>query len=77
MKFSKSCPRIRIGVYKVFYKGSINTDWVGKISPQYNFYFMIFSTFVSITASDPGLWIMLVMSSNSRIKVILDQEDYK
>ena len=33
------------------------------------------STVVSIIASDPEFWISLVTSRNSRIQVILDQED--
>ena len=33
------------------------------------------STVVSSTASNPEVWIRLVTSSNSRIQVMLDQED--
>ena len=48
----------------------------GSISPQYHVVFDdMFSTVMSITATDPEVWIRLVTSSNSRIQVMLDQED--
>ena len=48
----------------------------GSISPQYHVVFdEMFSTVMSNTATDPEVWIRLVTSRNSRIKVMLDQED--
>ena len=48
----------------------------GSISPQYHVVFDdMFSTVMSITATDPEVWISLVTSRNSRIQVMLDQED--
>ena len=48
----------------------------GSISPQFHVVFDdMFSTMMSITAADPEVWIRLVTSRNSRIKVMLDQED--
>ena len=48
----------------------------GTISPQYNVVFDdMFSTVMSSTAADPEIWIRLVTSRNSRIQVMLDQED--
>ena len=35
----------------------------------------MFSTVMSSTAADPEVWIRLVTSRNSRIQVMLDQED--
>ena len=35
----------------------------------------MFSTVMSSTAADPKVWIRLITSRNSRIQVILDQED--
>ena len=47
----------------------------GSISPQYHVVFDdIFSTVVS-TAIDKEIWISMVTSRNSRIQVMLDQED--
>ena len=46
------------------------------ISPQYHVVFDdIFSTLVSSTAAYPEIWIRLVTSRNSRIQVMLDQDD--
>ena len=48
----------------------------GSISPQYHVVFDdMFSTVMSSTAAYPEVWIRLVTSRNSRIQVILDQED--
>ena len=48
----------------------------GSISPQYHVLFDdMFSTVMSSTAADPDVWIRLVTSRNSRIQVMLDQED--
>ena len=35
----------------------------------------MFSTVISSTAADPEVWIRLVTSGNSRIQVMLDQDD--
>ena len=49
----------------------------GSISPQYHVVFDdMFSTVMSSTDADTELWISLVTSRNSRIQVMLDQEDY-
>ena len=48
----------------------------GSISPQYHVLFEdMLSTVVISVAADPEVLIRLVTSSNSRIQVILDQED--
>ena len=48
----------------------------GSISPQFHGVFDdMFSTVMSSTAADPEVWIRLVTSRNSRIQVMLDQED--
>ena len=48
----------------------------GSISPQYHVVFDdMFSTVMASTAKDPEVWIRLVTSRNSRIQVMLDQED--
>ena len=48
----------------------------GSISPQYHVVFDdMFYTVMSSTASYPEVCIRLVTSSNSRIQVMLDQED--
>ena len=48
----------------------------GSISPQYHVLFDdIFSTVMISTAADPEFWISLVTSRNSRIQVMIDQED--
>ena len=48
----------------------------GSISPQYHVLFdNILSTVASITAADPEVWIRLATSRNSRIQVMLDQDD--
>ena len=48
----------------------------GSILPHYHvvFYNLLY-TVVSSTASYPEVWIRLVISRNSRIQVMLDQED--
>ena len=75
-------PRSRRGVNMGFIK--INSTQVGlvlnllkvSISAQYHILFDdTLSTAVSIKAVDPEVWIRLVTSRNSRINVILDQED--
>ena len=35
----------------------------------------MFSTVISITSADPEVWMRLVTSSNSKIQVVLYQED--
>ena len=48
----------------------------GSISPQFHVVFNdMFSTVMISTAADPEVWIRLVTSRNSRIQVMLDQED--
>ena len=48
----------------------------GSILPQYHFIFDdIFSTVMSITDTDSEVYIRLFISRNSRMKVMLDQED--
>ena len=48
----------------------------GSISPQYHVIFDdMFSTVMISTAADPEVCRRLVTSRNSRIRVILDQED--
>ena len=48
----------------------------GSISPQFHVVFDdMFSNVMSSTAADPEVWIRLVTSRNSRIQVMLDQED--
>ena len=48
----------------------------GSISPQFHVVFDdMFATVMSSTAADPEVWIRLVTSRNSRIQVMLDQED--
>ena len=48
----------------------------GSISPHFHVVFDdMFSTVMSSTAGDPEVWIRLVTSRNSRIQVMLDQED--
>ena len=48
----------------------------GSISPQYHVVFDdMFSTVMISTDADPEVWIRLVTSRNSRIQVMLDQEE--
>ena len=48
----------------------------GSISSQYHVVFDdMLSTVMSSTAADPEVWIKLVTSRNSRVQVMLDQED--
>ena len=48
----------------------------GLISPQCHVVFDdMFSIVMSSTSADPEVWIRLVTSRNSRIQVMLDQED--
>ena len=48
----------------------------GSISPHYHVVFDdMFSTVMSSTAADPEIWIRLVASRNSKIQVMLEQED--
>ena len=48
----------------------------GSISPQYHVEFDdMLSTLASSTAADPGVWIRLITSRNSKIQFMLDQED--
>ena len=48
----------------------------GSISPQYHVVFneILYTVMIS-PAADPEVWIRLFTSSNSRIQVVLDQED--
>ena len=56
--------------------GLVLNLFTGSISPQYHVVFdCMFSTVMSSKAADPEVWIMLVTSRNSRIQVMLDQED--
>ena len=49
----------------------------GSISPQYHGVFgYMLPTVVSSTATDTEVWVRLVTSMNSRIQVMLYQEDY-
>ena len=49
----------------------------GSISPHYHIVFDdMFSTVMSSIAAYPEIWIRLVTSNKSRIRVILYQEDY-
>ena len=75
-------PRIRRGVNMGFSKmhstqvGLVLNLLTGSISPQYHVVFDdIFSTVMSSTAADTEVWIRLVTSRNSRIQVMLYQED--
>ena len=48
----------------------------GSISPQYHVVFYdMFSTVTSSTATDPEIWIRLVTPRNSKIQVMVYQED--
>ena len=48
----------------------------GSISPQYHVVFdAMFSTVVSSKDTDTEVWIRMVTPRNSRIQVMLDQED--
>ena len=50
--------------------------FAGSISPQYHVVFDdMFSTVIISTAADPEVWIRMVTSRNSRIQVMLYQED--
>ena len=82
MKIPKFSPRSRRGVNIGF--GKMHSTQVvlvinlltGSISPQFHVVFDdMFSTVMSITSADPVIWIRLVTSRNSRIQVMLDQED--
>ena len=83
VKIIKWAPRSQRGVNMGFRKmhstqvGLVINLLTGSISQQYHVIFDdMFSTVMSSTAADPELWIRLVISRNSRIKVMLDQEDY-
>ena len=82
VKITKWDPRSRIGLNMCF--RNMHSTQVGlvlnlltvSISPQYHVVFDdIFSTVMNNTAADPEVWIRLVTSRNSRIQVMLDQED--
>ena len=82
VKIPKWAPRSRRGVNMGFIKmhstqvGLVLNLLTGSISPQYHVVFDdMFSTVMSSTAADPEVWIRLVTSRNSRIQVMLDQED--
>ena len=75
-------PRSRRGVNMGFSKmhstqvGLVLNLLTGSISPQYHVVFDdMLSTVRSSTATDPEFWISLVTSRNSRIQVMIDQED--
>ena len=61
---------------------STQVGWVlnlltGSISPQYHVAFdYMFSTVMISTSVDIEVWIRLLISRNSRIQVMLDQEYY-
>ena len=56
--------------------GLVITLITSSIPPQYYVVFDdILSTVTSSTAADPEIWIRLVTTRNSRIQVMLDQED--
>ena len=82
VKIPKWDPRSRIGVNMGFSKihlthvGLVLSLFTSSIPQQYHVIFDdMFSTVVSSTAEDPEVWIRLVTSRNSRIQVMLDQED--
>ena len=82
VKIPKWDPRSRRGVNMGFSEmhstqvGLVLNLLTGSISPQFHVVFDdMFSNVISITAADPEVWIRLVTSSNSRIQVMLDQED--
>ena len=57
--------------------GLVTNLLTGSISPQYHVVFDgMLSTVVSRKSADPEVWISLVALSNSRIQIMLDQEDY-
>ena len=81
VKIPKWDPRSRRGVNMRFSKmhstqvGSVVNLLTGSISPQYHVVFdEMFSTVTSIAAADPKVGIRLLISRNSRIQVMLDQE---
>ena len=82
VKIPKWAPRSRRGVNMGFSKmhstqvGLVLILLTGSISPQYHVVFDdMFSTVMSSTSTDPEVCIRLVTSRNSRIQVVLDQED--
>ena len=82
VKIPKWDPRSRIGVNMGFNKmhstesGLVLKLLTGSISPQYHVVFdEMFSTVTNSTAAYPEVWIRLLTSRNSRIQVMLDQED--
>ena len=82
VKIPKWDPRSRIGVNMGFIKmhstqvGLVLNMLTGSISPQYHVLFYdMFSKFMISTDADPEVWIRLVTSRNSRIQVMLDQEE--
>ena len=82
VKIPKWAPRIQRGVTMGFSKihstqvGLVINLLTGSISPQFHVVFDdMLSTMMSSTAADPEVWISLFTSRNSRIQVMLDQED--
>ena len=82
VKIPKWAPRSLRGVNMGFSKmhstqvGLVLNLLTGSISPQFHVVFDdMFSTLMSIIAADPEFCIMLVTSRNSRIQVMLYQED--
>ena len=82
VKIPKWAPRSRRRVNMGFSKmhstqvGLVLNLLTGSISPQFHVVFDdMFSTVTSSTSADPEVWIRLVTSRNSRIQVMLDQED--
>ena len=78
----KWAPMSRRGVNMGFIKmhstqvGLVLNLLTGLISPQYHIVFGdMFSTVMSSTDAYPEIWIRMVTSRNSRIQVMLDQED--
>ena len=81
VKIPKWAPRSQRGVNMGFRKmhstqvGLVINLLTGSISPQFHVLFDdMFSTVMISTAADPEVWIRLVTSRNSRIKVMLYQE---
>ena len=82
MKMHKWDPRSRRGVNMGYSKmhatqvGLVLNLLTGSISPQYHVVFdEMFSTVMISTYADPEVLIRLVTSRNSRIQVMLDQEN--
>ena len=82
VKIPKLAPRSQRGVNMGFVEihstqvGLVLNLLAGSISPHYHVLFDdMFSTVMNSTTADPEVWINLVTPSNSRIQVMLYQED--